>query len=220
MVNGSLDKYIYSEETKMAIGWDKLREIAIGIARGLEYLHRGCNARIIHFDIKPHNVLLDEDFCPKIADFGLAKLCHLKDSALSMAEARGTIGFIAPEVFSRGFGVVSTKSDVYSYGMVLLEMVVGRKNIKETTGNSSEAYFPDWIYDRLAKDFQSQEVACESDETARHMTLVALWCIQTSQEIVLLLGVSEMLEKNISELEMPPSHFCRVPLRHHIFLLD
>ncbi|KAL5653919.1 hypothetical protein ACJX0J_033238, partial [Zea mays] len=97
MANGSLEKYIQSEETRMAIGWEKLREIAAGIARGLEYLHRGCSTQIIHFDIKPNNILLDEDFSPKIADFGLAKLCHLKDSALSMAEARGTIGFIAPE---------------------------------------------------------------------------------------------------------------------------
>ncbi|PUZ57937.1 hypothetical protein GQ55_5G469800 [Panicum hallii var. hallii] len=132
MANGSLDKYIYSEEPKMVIGWEKLQQIAIGIARGLEYLHPDCNTRIIHFDIKPHNILLGEYFCPKIADFGLAKLCHLKDSALSMAEARGTIGFIAPEVFYRGFGVVSTRSDVYSYGMMLLEMVGGRKSVKES----------------------------------------------------------------------------------------
>ena len=74
MANGSLEKYIYSEESKMSIGWEKLRQVAIGIARGLEYLHLGCNTRIIHFDIKPHNILLDEEFCPKIADFGLAKL--------------------------------------------------------------------------------------------------------------------------------------------------
>ena len=107
MANGSLEKYIQSEETKRAIGWEKLREIATGIVRGLEYLRQGCNTRIIHFDIKPNNILLDEDFCPKIADFGLAKLCQLKDSAISMAEARGTISFIAPEVFSRGYGVVS-----------------------------------------------------------------------------------------------------------------
>jgi hypothetical protein len=64
----------------MAIGLEKLQQIAIGIARGLEYLHRDCNARIIHFEIKPHNILLDEYFCPKIADFGLAKLCHLTAS--------------------------------------------------------------------------------------------------------------------------------------------
>jgi len=212
MANGSLEKYIYSEETKMAIGWEKLREIAIGIARGLEYLHRGCTTRIIHFDIKPHNILLDEDFCPKIADFGLAKLCHLKDSALSMAEARGTNGFIAPEVFSRGFGVVSTKSDVYSYGMLLLEMVGGRTNTKGNIENSSEAYFPNWVYDRLVKDLQSHEVTCETEEIARQMTLVGLWCIQTAPgNRPSMSRVIEMLEKNINELEMPPKPLLSCP---------
>jgi serine/threonine protein kinase len=101
MPNGSLHNHIYSEP---AIEWEALLRIAIGIARGLEYLHQGCNTRIIHFDIKPHNILLDEELRPKIADFGLAKLCHLNDSILSTAEARGTVGFIAPEVFSRGIG--------------------------------------------------------------------------------------------------------------------
>ncbi|GJN05869.1 hypothetical protein PR202_ga23539 [Eleusine coracana subsp. coracana] len=216
MVNGSLDKYIYSEESKMALGWEKLQQIAIGIARGLEYLHRGCNTRIIHFDIKPHNVLLDEDFCPKIADFGLAKLCHLKDSALSIAEARGTIGFIAPEVFSRGFGAVSTKSDVYSYGMVLFDMVGGRTNAKENTENSSEAYFPNWIYDCLVKDLESHEVTCETEEIARKMTLVAMWCIQTRPvNRPSISRVIEMLENNINALEIPPKPFfsCPSPLQ-------
>jgi len=127
MPNGSLDQYIFSDNPKEKLGWQKLYMIAIGIARGLEYLHHSCNTRIIHFDIKPQNILLDQGFRPKIADFGLAKLCHTKESKLSMTGARGTIGFIAPEVYSRTFGVVSTKSDVYSYGMMLLEMVGGRK---------------------------------------------------------------------------------------------
>jgi serine/threonine protein kinase len=207
MVNSSLDKYIYSEDSKMNIGWEKLKHMAIGIARGLEYVHQGCNTRIIHFDIKPHNVLLDEDFCPKIADFGLAKLCHLKDSTLCIPEARGTIGFIAPEVFSRGFGVVSTKLDVYSYGM-MLEMVGGRTNVKENTETSSEAYFPNWIYDRLVKDLQSHEVTCETEEIARQITLVVLWCMQTSPvDRPSMSRIIEMLENNISELKMPPKPF-------------
>ncbi|KXG31938.1 LEAF RUST 10 DISEASE-RESISTANCE LOCUS RECEPTOR-LIKE PROTEIN KINASE-like 2.5 isoform X2 [Sorghum bicolor] len=212
MANGSLEKYIQSEETKGAIGLEKLREIAIGIARGLEYLHHGCNTRIIHFDIKPNNILLDEDFCPKIADFGLAKLCHLKDSALSMAEARGTIGFIAPEVFSRGYGVVSTKSDVYSYGMMLLEMAGGRKNLTEDTENSSQQYFPNWVHDRLVKDLQSHEVTCKTEEIAIQMTLVGLWCIQTTPENRPSMSrVIEMLEKNLNELEMPPKPLLLCP---------
>ncbi|XP_064998944.1 LEAF RUST 10 DISEASE-RESISTANCE LOCUS RECEPTOR-LIKE PROTEIN KINASE-like 2.1 [Musa acuminata AAA Group] len=126
MPNGSLEKHI----NRAALPWDRLHQIAIGIARGLEYLHRGCNARMVHFDIKPHNILLDEDFRPKISDFGLAKLCPQRGSVLSMADARGTIGYIAPEVFCRNIGAVSTKSDVYSYGMMLLEMVGGRRNVR------------------------------------------------------------------------------------------
>ncbi|OEL34772.1 Rust resistance kinase Lr10 [Dichanthelium oligosanthes] len=217
MANGSLEKYIYSESLKSALGWESLRRIAIGIARGLEYLHQGCSTRIIHFDIKPHNILLDEDFHPKIADFGLAKLCHLKDSSLSMADARGTIGFIAPEVFYRGFGVVSTKSDVYSYGMMILQMVRGRTNTKENTENSSEAYFTNWIYDCLVKDSQSHEVTCDLEETAKQMALVGLWCIQMAPgNRPSMSTVTEMLEKNINELKMPPKPFlsCSSPQAH------
>ncbi|KAL6840472.1 hypothetical protein ACP4OV_030282 [Aristida adscensionis] len=125
MPNGSLERYAFNGNLKSenTLTWEKLFDIAIGIARGLEYLHRGCNTRIVHFDIKPHNILLDQDFCPKISDFGLAKLCLNKESAISIVGARGTIGYIAPEVYSKQFGTVSSKSDVYSYGMMVLEMV-------------------------------------------------------------------------------------------------
>ena len=73
MTNGSLDKFIYKRgiETIASLSWENLYQISVGIARGLEYLHRGCNTRILHFDIKPHNILLDENLCPKISDFGL-----------------------------------------------------------------------------------------------------------------------------------------------------
>lgn len=208
MGNGSLEKYIYSESLKTALGWESLRKIAVGIAQGLAYLHQGCSTRIIHFDIKPHNILLDEDFCPKIADFGLAKLCHLKDSVLSMADARGTVGFIAPEVYYRGFGVVSTKSDVYSYGMMMLQMVKGRTETKENTENSGESYFTNWIYDCLLNDLQSQEISCEMEETAKQMPLVGLWCVQMAPgSRPSMSAVTEMLEKNITELQIPPKPF-------------
>ena len=103
----------------------------------------------MHFGIKPHNILLDDDFCPKISDFGLAKICLRKESIVSIFGARGTPGYIAPELFSRHFGGVSHKSDVYSYGMMVLEMVGRRKNIKVEVDCSSELYFPHWIYKRL-----------------------------------------------------------------------
>ncbi|KAK4598489.1 hypothetical protein RGQ29_015804 [Quercus rubra] len=145
MPNGSLEKFIYKENPLNAnrqLGWEALYKIAVGIARGLEYLHRGCNTQILHFDIKPHNILLDENFCPKISDFGLAKICPREESVISMLGVRGTAGYIAPEVFCRNIGGVSHKSDVYSYGMMVLEMVGGRKNIDVSVDRVSEIYFP------------------------------------------------------------------------------
>ena len=114
---GSLEKFTHrgKDETNQQLSWESLFEIAIGIARGLEYLHQGCNTRILHFDIKPQNILLDENYCPKIFDFGLAKICLQKDNIISMSEARGTAWYIAPEVFFKKFGGVSHKSDVYSH---------------------------------------------------------------------------------------------------------
>ncbi|XP_017701632.3 LEAF RUST 10 DISEASE-RESISTANCE LOCUS RECEPTOR-LIKE PROTEIN KINASE-like 2.1 [Phoenix dactylifera] len=203
MPNGSLDKYIYSE--KSVLGLEMLYQIATGVAQGLAYLHRGCNTRIVHFDIKPHNILLDQEFCPKISDFGLAKLCPPKVSILSMADTRGTIGYIAPEVVSRNFGVVSSKSDVYSYGMMLLEMVGGRKN--PGSGETSEIYFPHWIYKHLEQDggLQAYGVTVETEEIARKMILVGLWCIQTNPgNRPSMSKVVEMLQGSLSDLQLPP----------------
>ncbi|CAM0148369.1 unnamed protein product [Urochloa decumbens] len=215
MPNGSLDRYIYSDNPKEMLGWQKLYLIAIGIARGLEYLHHSCNTRIVHFDIKPQNILLDQGFCPKVADFGLAKLCHAKESKLSMTGARGTIGFIAPEVHSRAFGVVSTKSDVYSYGMMLLEMVGGRKNVKSVVEKSSQKYFPDWIYDHFALDdgLEACEVTCEVEEIAKKMTLIGLWCVQVLPICrPTITKVLEMFERGLDELDMPPKqNFNQIP---------
>ena len=112
MPNGSLEKIIYKgnpSNSNHQLGWEKLYKIVIGIARGLEYLHRGCNTQILHFDIKPHNILLDENFCSKISYFGFAKICPGEKSTISIVGARGTTGYIAPEVFCRNFGRISHK---------------------------------------------------------------------------------------------------------------
>ncbi|KAJ1684949.1 hypothetical protein LUZ63_016339 [Rhynchospora breviuscula] len=223
MPNGSLDKYIYSENSKENLEWEKLYDIAVGVARGLEYLHRGCSTRIVHFDIKPQNILLDEDFCPKIADFGLAKLCPPKESIISLAEMRGTIGYIAPEVFSRNFGVVSTKSDVYSYGMMVLEMVGGRRNAKSNVENSSQEYFPHWIYDRLAKgaDIKACNTTIQTEDFARKMALVGLWCTQTIPSNRPSMGrVLELFERRLDELEMPPKPYLASPPHHMMSLIS
>ena len=218
MPNGSLDKFIYhrdSSATNCRLEWKTLYKIAVDIARGLEYLHRGCSTRILHFDIKPQNILLDEDFNPKISDFGLAKLCQRKDSIVSMLGLRGTVGYIAPEVFSRNFGGVSHKSDVYSYGMLVLEMVGGRKNFDNGVSNSSEKYFPDWIYKDLELGMGGRTygvMTVEEQETTRKMILVSLWCIQTNpSDRPSMNKVVEMLEGTLHSLQIPPKPFLCSP---------
>ncbi|KAF6171193.1 hypothetical protein GIB67_011254 [Kingdonia uniflora] len=185
MPNESLEKYIFSKGTiNLHLGWEKLQDIAIGIAKGIEYLHQGCDQRILHFDIKPHNILLDKNLKPKISDFGLAKLSSKGESVVSMTAARGTIGYIAPEVFSRNFGNVSYKSDVYSFGMLVLEMVGGRKNTDDTAANSSQVYFPEWAYNNLNQDkeFGIQVDMDEDMKIAKKLTIVALGAFNDQPE--------------------------------------
>lgn len=210
MPNGSLEKFTYGgQKDHQLLSWGKLLEIAVGIARGLEYLHQGCNTRILHFDIKPQNILLDENFCPKISDFGLAKSCPQKDSIISMSEARGTIGYIAPEVFFKSFGGVSHKSDVYSYGMLVLEMVGCRNNADaQVECSTSEQYFPHWIHKQLeqAEELDHQEIEnSEEDLLRRKMVFVSLWCIQTNPySRPTMTRVVEMLTGTLESLEVPP----------------
>ncbi|KAB1205595.1 hypothetical protein CJ030_MR7G017772 [Morella rubra] len=223
MPNGSLDKFIYKKNLQMddqRLEWEMLYKIAVGIARGLEYLHRGCNTRILHFDIKPHNILLDENFCPKISDFGLAKICPREKSIISMLGARGTVGYIAPEVFCRNFGGVSHKSDVYSYGMMVLEMVGGRKNINVETDRTSEIFYPHWIYKRLELDEELGLLGLtneKDEESARKMIIVSLWCIQTDPSSRPPISrVIDMLEGTLDSLQIPPKPILSSPSRSPI----
>ena len=221
MPKGSLDKFIYKSEFPNAIcdfDWNTLFQIAIGIARGLEYLHQGCSSRILHLDIKPQNILLDDEFCPKISDFGLAKICQRKDSIVSIQGTRGTIGYMAPEVFSRTFGGVSYKSDVYSYGMLILEMIGGRKNYDTGGSCTSEMYFPDWIYKDLEQGnhtvLNGLTISEEENDMVRKITLVSLWCIQTKpSERPPMNKVIEMLQGPLPSVSYPPKPVLYSPER-------
>ncbi|KAK2983686.1 hypothetical protein RJ640_023220 [Escallonia rubra] len=208
MPNASLDKFIFSGgEKKTPLSWDTIYEIALGVARGIEYLHRGCDMQILHFDIKPHNILLDENFVPKVSDFGLAKLYSTDDSIVSLTAARGTLGYIAPELFYKSIGGVSFKADVYSFGMLLMEMVGRRKNVNACADHSSKIYFPSWIYDRIEQggDMELGNVSEDVGKLARKMTLVALWCIQMKpMDRPSMSKVLDMLEGEVGLLQIPP----------------
>ncbi|XP_028803888.1 rust resistance kinase Lr10-like [Neltuma alba] len=209
--NSSLQKFITSADRKdLFLGWGKLHDIALGIAKGIEYLHEDCDKRILHFDIKPHNILLDDKFTPKISDFGLAKLCSKDQSIVSMTTARGTLGYIAPEIFSRNFGNVSYKSDVYSYGMLLLEMVGGRKITDVTEENGEQVYYPQWIYNLLEnnEDIQIHVEGEEDTKIARKLSIIGLWCIQWHPaNRPTMKNVVQMLEGDDEKLIMPPNPF-------------
>lgn len=127
MNRGSLDKTLFDNSFQVGpvLEWQERVEIAIGTARGLAYLHSQCQHKIIHCDVKPENILLDDNFSVKISDFGLSKLLSPEQSS-HFTTLRGTRGYLAPEWLTSS--TISDKTDVYSFGMVLLEIVRGKKN--------------------------------------------------------------------------------------------
>ncbi|XP_038692994.1 rust resistance kinase Lr10-like [Tripterygium wilfordii] len=208
MPKGSLDKYILSREGDISLSSTKMYEISVGVARGIEYLHRGCDIQILHFDIKPHNVLLDENFVPKISDFGLAKLYSTDDSIVSITAARGTIGYIAPELIYKRIGGVSNKADVYSFGMMLMEVLGKRKKLDaETDDNSSRMYFPLWVFHEMVEGKVTEvgDATNEEENIIKKMTIVRLWCIQIRPcDRPSMRKAIQMLEGHIENLVLPP----------------
>ncbi|KAK3415710.1 hypothetical protein EUGRSUZ_H01549 [Eucalyptus grandis] len=182
MPNGSLDKHISYKDGDDPLDYKKMYEISLGIARGIEYLHQGCDMQILHFDIKPHNILLDRSFTPKVSDFGLARRYPTDRNIVSLTVARGTLGYMAPELIYKDIGGISYKADVYSFGMLLMEMAGRRRNLNAHAERSSQIYFPLWVYDQLSKEKELERVDVieEERETTKKMIIVALWCIQLS----------------------------------------
>ncbi|KAL6321045.1 hypothetical protein AAG906_012028 [Vitis piasezkii] len=222
MPNGSLDKYILPRtEANISLNFEKMYEISLGVAHGIEYLHRGCDMQILHFDIKPHNILLDKNFSPKVSDFGLAKLYPTDHSIVSVTAARGTMGYMAPELVYKNIGGVSYKADVYSFGMLLMEMAGRRKNLNVFAEHSSQMYFPSWVYDQFSegKDIEMGDATEEEQKLAKKMIIVALWCIQLKpSDRPSMSKVVEMLEGNVELLQMPPKPFLtpqEVPAEDH-----
>ncbi|XP_044501131.1 G-type lectin S-receptor-like serine/threonine-protein kinase At2g19130 [Mangifera indica] len=183
MPNGSLDCSLFTEKSSEVLDWKRRYEIALGTARGLTYLHEKCRDCIIHCDIKPENILLDAEFCPKVADFGLAKLMGREFSRV-LTTMRGTRGYLAPEWIS---GVaITTKADVYSYGMMLFELVSGKRN-SEHSEDGKMKFFPTWASTVIAEggDVLSLldprlEGNADVEEISR-ICKVAGWCIQDDE---------------------------------------
>ncbi|QHO00322.1 G-type lectin S-receptor-like serine/threonine-protein kinase At2g19130 isoform X2 [Arachis hypogaea] len=182
MPNGSLESHLFQSDSNV-LDWGTRYNIALGTAKGLAYLHEHCRDCIIHCDIKPENILLDAEFNPQVADFGLAKLLG-RDFSRVLTTMRGTRGYLAPEWFS---GVpITAKVDVYSYGQVLLEIISGRRNM-DIVNDDLASYFPAIVFNalnngedvlplvdsKLQGKFRAEELirACK----------VGCWCIQDDE---------------------------------------
>ncbi|PIA24806.1 hypothetical protein AQUCO_24300001v1 [Aquilegia coerulea] len=194
MENGSLDKILY-ESHHSNINWEKLYVIAIDTAKGLNYLHNDLDEQIIHYDIKAANVLLEKNFSAKITDFGLAKLRNRDVSRVDLTRIRGTAG-----------SQVGCKCDVYSFGMMLFEILGKRRNGME------ENWFPGQVwkaYDngKLEQLIRVCGIPKKDYEEATILSKVALWCAQYSSKLrPSMTNVVLMLEKTI-QVENPPFPF-------------
>ncbi|XVF57928.1 hypothetical protein PTKIN_Ptkin07bG0021700 [Pterospermum kingtungense] len=178
MQNGSLDRWIF-RNTKDPLGWKLRQNIIHDVAKGLAYLHDGCHQKILHLDVKPQNILLDENFNARLADFGLSKLIDRNQNQV-LTTMRGTPGYMAPE-WSRA--TITEKVDVYSFGIVVLEILCGRKNVDRsqpeeemhllrlfTKKAGNEKLLE--LVDKCSEDMQSN-----GEEVVEMMRMVA-WCLQ------------------------------------------
>ncbi|XP_057981467.1 G-type lectin S-receptor-like serine/threonine-protein kinase SD2-2 [Malania oleifera] len=218
MPNGPLS--VYLRRDGLNLSWEARFRVAIGTAKGIAYLHEECRDCIIHCDIKPENILLASDFTAKVSDFGLAKLIG-RDFSRVLATMRGTRGYVAPEWIS---GVeITTKADVYSYGMTLLELISGRRNVEapptappssaedraRDDGSGEQWFFPPWaarqiiegnvaavVDDRLGGAYNTAE--------AERVGLVAVWCIQDDEHARPAMGMAVKMLEGVVEVAVPP----------------
>uniref|UniRef100_A0A453SRH1 Receptor-like serine/threonine-protein kinase n=1 Tax=Aegilops tauschii subsp. strangulata TaxID=200361 RepID=A0A453SRH1_AEGTS len=206
MSNRSLDVHLFGSNSML--NWTARYEIGLGVARGLAYLHDSCRDRVIHCDIKPENILLDASLLPKIADFGMAKLLG-RDYSRVLTTMRGTTGYLAPEWLT---GVpITPKVDVFSYGMVLLEIISGRRNSCPTvpSGGNTDVYFPVHAAHKLLEgdvgslvdhklhgiaNLDELEIACK----------VACWCLQDNELDRPTMGQVVQILQGLVEITMPP----------------
>ncbi|KAF8697654.1 hypothetical protein HU200_035848 [Digitaria exilis] len=220
MENGSLDKWIFPQhgEGRRWLTWQQRYQVAVDVAKALAYLHHDCRAKVVHLDVKPENILLDDRLRGLLSDFGLSTLMG-KEQSRVVTTVRGTTGYLAPE-WLLGAGVTE-KSDVYSYGMVLMELLGGRRNLQAESvagggggGGSSRrwTYFPKLVADK-AREGRVMEVldrrlapASVDEAEVRRLAHVALWCAQEKAGArPTIARVVEMLEaRGGAAVDLPP----------------
>ncbi|KAI3505256.1 hypothetical protein L1887_27275 [Cichorium endivia] len=197
MSNGSLADLLF--DSQKPPGWNDRVRVPLDVARGILYLHEECEARIIHCNITPHNILFDEFWTAKISDFGLSKLLRSNQSGTILSGDRGTRGYMAPEW--RKNTLISTKVDIYSFGVVLLEILCCRNDM-EIDGLSS------WVYNCFVEKDWNSLVGDEEVDVCmlEKMIKVGLLCIQDDPDArPSIKNVIMMLEGTTADVPIPPS---------------
>ncbi|XP_021726790.1 G-type lectin S-receptor-like serine/threonine-protein kinase At2g19130 [Chenopodium quinoa] len=206
MPNGSLEAHLFPEKSSNLLDWKTRYQIALGTARGLTYLHEKCRDCIIHCDIKPENILLDAEFCPKVADFGLAKLVG-RDFSRVLTTMRGTRGYLAPEWIS---GVaITAKADVFSYGMMLFELISGHRNTEQSVYGTVK-FFPTWAASKVAEGAEIMSIldprleGNADEEEVKKICKLACWCIQDNEIQRPSMGQVVQIIEGVLDVNMPP----------------
>ncbi|KAL2347612.1 hypothetical protein Fmac_001612 [Flemingia macrophylla] len=203
MRNGTLASFLFNVEKP---SWELRLQIANGVARGLLYLHEECSRQIIHCDIKPQNILLDDYYIARISDFGLAKLLNMNQSRTNTA-IRGTKGYVALEWFKNM--PITAKVDVYSYGVLLLEIVSCRKSVEFDAEDEAKAILTEWAYDCYCEGaihdlVEDDEEALDDMKTLEKLVMISLWCVQEDPDLrPTMRNVTQMLE-GVVEVQVPP----------------
>ncbi|CAN4119952.1 unnamed protein product [Withania somnifera] len=206
--NKSLDQYLDDKNKIKILAWKERLHIIVGTAEGLAYLHGGLEMRIIHRDIKSSNVLVDENFDAKIADFGLAR-CLAADKTHISTGIAGTIGYMAPEYLVNG--QLTEKADVYSYGVLILEIVCGRKNIslvEDDSGSLLQTVWKLYTTDQVTKVIDPSLKGDFPPEEASKILKVGLLCTQAS--VTLRPSMSDVVQMLLASGQ-PISEPCQPP---------
>ncbi|KAJ4960783.1 hypothetical protein NE237_020693 [Protea cynaroides] len=207
VVNGSLDKVLFNAGRRAELDWKKRYNVITGLASGMHYLHKEVNIVTIHRDIKASNILLDDQWCPKISDFGMARLYSEEDQTHIITRAVGTYGYIAPEYVMQQ--QLSTKADVFSYGVVVLELITGQKNSNFDNFNYQNLLHWVWTSNNEGRSLNTvdptlESTTAEDTKQVERCIKIGLLCTQADPKLrPNMRTVLMMLTKRPGKLKVP-----------------
>lgn len=212
MPNGSLDRMLYQDsENGVLLSWYHRLNIVVGLASALTYLHQECEQQVIHRDIKASNIMLDANFNARLGDFGLARLMDHDKSPVSTLTA-GTMGYLAPEYLQ--YGTATEKTDVFSYGVVVLEVACGRRPIERETEGHKMVNLVDWVWGlyaegRIIEAADKRLNGAFNEDEMKRLLLVGLSCANPdSSERPSMRRVFQILNNEAEPLVVPKLKPC------------